>query len=45
MTSSSDEEMRKLLVPDPSPEQMIEALKKSFVKPGQEVTIVKMHRC
>jgi hypothetical protein len=37
----SDEEMRKLLLPNPSEEQVIDALKKRFAKPNQFVKIVK----
>jgi len=37
----SDEEMRKRLLPNPSDEQLIAAVTKSFAKPGQKVTIVK----
>lgn len=37
----SDEEMRKRLRPDPSDEQLIQAVTKGFAKPGQKVTIVK----
>eukprot|EP00980_Cylindrotheca_fusiformis_P017910 scaffold5682_cov140-Cylindrotheca_fusiformis.AAC.21 len=37
----SDEEMRKLLLPKPSNEQLIAALTKSFAKAGQDVKIVK----
>lgn len=37
----SDEEMRKLLLPNPTDEQLIEAVRKSFAKPGQKVSLVK----
>ncbi|CAJ1942564.1 unnamed protein product [Cylindrotheca closterium] len=37
----SDEEMRKLLLPNPSDDQLIAAVQKSFAKPGQKVSIVK----
>jgi hypothetical protein len=37
----SDEEMRKLLLPNPSNEQLIDAVRKCFAKPGQDVKIVK----
>lgn len=37
----SDEEMRKLLKPNSTPDQVVAALKKSYAKPGQEVKMVK----
>ena len=37
----SDEEMRKRLLPNPSEEQLIAAVTKSFAKAGQTVSIVK----
>lgn len=41
ISEPSDEEMRKLLLPNPSPEDALEALTKSYALPGQDVTIVK----
>lgn len=37
----SDEEMRKLLKPNPSKEQVLVALQRSFAEPGQEIKFVK----
>lgn len=37
----SDEEMRKRLLPNPSDEELLAAVTKSFAKPGQKVSIVK----
>lgn len=37
----SDEKMRKLLLPKPSDEQVIEAVSKSYAKAGSDVKIVK----
>lgn len=38
---TSDEEMRKLLKPKPTADQVAEALRKSYAQTGQEVKIVK----
>jgi hypothetical protein len=38
---TSDEEMRKLLKPKPTANQVVEALRKGYAQAGQEIKIIK----